>query len=92
MNDESLIEWDIEKNKKLQIERGLCFEMVINAIENNNILDDFPHPQTNKYPNQRILVIKINNYACCVPYVQNRQKKFLKTMYHNRILQKKYLT
>ena len=73
--------------------RGICFEDVVEAIKKGRILDDLKHKQQQKYPQQRILVIKINKYAYAVPYVINEEKGeiFLKTVYPSRVLTKKYL-
>jgi hypothetical protein len=84
------IEFSEEKNLILQETRGLCFDDVIKTIENNKVLDDL---KNKKYPNQKILVIKIRNYIYAVPYIVNKKKKtiFLKTVYPSRMLTKKYL-
>jgi uncharacterized DUF497 family protein len=50
------IEWNAEKNEVLKSNRDVCFEDVENAINDNRILDILPHPNQEKYPNQRILV------------------------------------
>lgn len=88
-----LVEFDEEKNLLLQVTRGISFEMVIEAITKNKILDDLKHKNSKKYPRQKMLVIKINNYAYAVPYVINKQRGtiFLKTVYPSRVLTKKYL-
>lgn len=87
------IRFNEEKNLLLQATRGISFEMVIEAITKNKILDDLKHKNSKKYPNQKILVIKINNYVYAIPYVLNEKKGeiFLKTVYPSRILTKKYL-
>lgn len=84
------IEFSEEKNLILQETRGLCFDDVIKTIENNKVLD---YLKNKKYPNQKILVIKIRNYIYAVPYIVNKKKKtiFLKTVYPSRMLTKKYL-
>ena len=63
------IRWSQEKNRQLQQERGLTFEMVLVAINRGGILDDLVHPNLIKYPNQRIMILKIGDYAYLVPYV-----------------------
>jgi hypothetical protein len=44
-----------------------------------HILDDLEHPNTDKYPNQSILVmlLKIKNYVYMVPYVEDEHTIFL---------------
>lgn len=41
------IEWDEDKNKQLQIERGLSFEAIIVAIELGKLVDIIPNPSSN---------------------------------------------
>ncbi len=84
-------DWDEEKNKKLNKERNIGFEEVKLAVEEGRLLDTFPHPNQRRYPNQRIMVVEINNYAYLVPYVREEKKTFLKTIIPNRKATKKYL-
>ena len=87
------LDFDQEKNLILKLTRGVNFDDIVEAVENNKILDDIAHFDQDSYPNQRILIVEINNYAYAVPYVidEQRQVIFLKTVYPNRILTKKYL-
>lgn len=54
-------------------------------------MDDVAHPNTKKYPNQRILIVSIDDYAYLVPYVENENEIFLKTIIPSRKASKKYL-
>jgi hypothetical protein len=54
-------------------------------------LDDIEHPNQEKYPNQFVFVIEINNYVYLVPYVENESETFLKTIIPSRKFTKKYL-
>jgi uncharacterized DUF497 family protein len=83
--------WNEEKNSLLQIERGLGFEVVLSAIEEGKILDIVDHPNQEKYPNQRMFIIEINQYVYVVPFVENEQEIFLKTIIPNRKMKRKYL-
>lgn len=85
------IDWDKEKNKKLKKDRGISFEEVLIAITDGNILDILKHPNTKHYPTQHLFVIQINNYAYIVPYVEDDEKYFLKTIIPSRKMTKKYL-
>ncbi len=87
------IEFNQEKNLLLKETRGIGFEEIIDAIEKGNLLDNLKHHDKKKYPNQKILVVKIKNYVYAVPYVLNIEKEtiFLKTVYPSRFLTKKYL-
>jgi uncharacterized DUF497 family protein len=84
------MEWDEAKNQRLKTERKLCFEDVQNAIEQGRVLDDKPHPDSVKRPNQRLLVVEINDYVCLVPYVTDGDTMFLKTIYPSRKADRTY--
>ena len=73
-----------QKNAQLFKDRGVTFYNVIEAIENDGILLNFEHENKEKYPNQKVMVINMNNYTYCVPYVIDNETWFLKTIYPNR--------
>lgn len=85
------IEWDIEKNSLLKEKRAVCFEDVENAINNDNILDIRPHPNQKKYPHQKIIVVKINDYIHYVPFVEDNEKCFLKSIIPSRKINNEFL-
>ena len=58
----------------LKESRGICFEDVVLYIEKGDILDDYQHPNQQRYPDQRIMVIGVNNYAYLVPYAENEDE------------------
>ena len=78
--------YDEEKNKILFQQRGITFEQAIEIIANEGILLDFKHPQIKKYPNQRIMVIAIDDYPYCIPYIMSDKEIVLKTIYPDRRL------
>jgi uncharacterized DUF497 family protein len=81
--------WNIEKNAQLIEERGISFERVVHHIENEEILDEIQHPNAERYPNQRIFIIEISNYAYLIPFVLNGDEIFLKTIIPSRKATKK---
>ena len=83
--------WNSEKNTQLIRERGISFERVIYHIERDEILDVVKHPNPSKYPNQRMFVLDIGNYAYLVPFVETKTEIFLKTIIPSRKATKKYL-
>ncbi len=85
------INWDAEKNQLLMVERGISFEDVLFALQAGGLLDDLAHPNDNKYPNQRIFVVEIDEYAWLVPYVENEDEIFLKSVIPSRKATKHYL-
>jgi len=86
-----LINWNEEKNIILKNERNIGFEIVAEKIRNGEIIDDIFHPNSDKYSNQRIFVIDIENYIYLVPYIENENEIFLKTIYPSRKFTKIYL-
>ena len=81
-----------EKNQLLKATRNVSFEEVLIYIKSDDLLANIAHPSA-KRPNQRLFVIKINNYAYLVPYIINLHKKeiFLKTIYPSREFTRIYL-
>jgi hypothetical protein len=77
-------DFDQKKNDLLLKRREVTFYNVIDSIAEKGILLNFDHPNQQKYPGQKILVVNINNYAYCVPYVTKGNKWFLKTIYPSR--------
>jgi hypothetical protein len=53
-------------------------------------LADEQHPNIKDYGHQRVLVLDINGYAVTVPYVVNKDEIFLKTMFKDRKMQRRY--
>ena len=66
-------------------------EEIIIAIEENKILDIVEHRNKKQYPNQKIFVINMTGYAYLVPFVEDKQKIFLKTIIPSRKATKKYI-
>lgn len=85
------INWNTEKSHALKESRGISFEDVIFYLEKGDMLDDHRHPNQQKYPGQRIMVVGINNYAYIVPYIENEDEIFLKTIIPGRKATEKYL-
>ena len=83
--------WNYEKNERLKAERGLSFEQVILHIERGDLIDVIEHPNQSKYPNQQMLVVKIGDYAYLVPFVEDEEGKFLKTISPSRKATREYL-
>jgi len=84
-------DWDDEKNKKLKKERNISFEIILSYIETGDILDKIKHPNKEKYPNQSIFIIEHENYVYLVPFIEEEEKIFLKTIIPNRKATEKYL-
>ena len=83
--------WNPDKNRRLIEERHICFEDVVFAVQQGKLLDDLIHPNNQKYRDQRIMVIELDGYAYLVPYVENEEEFFLKTIIPSRKARKRYL-
>ena len=83
--------WNHEKNEVLKIERDISFEVIALAIEADCLLDELRHPNTDQYPNQSVLVVAIDGYVYLVPYVEEKDHYFLKTVIPSRKATRDYL-
>ena len=83
--------WNDEKNATLIQERGISFEEIVFHIESGDILDLLEHPNRDCYPNQRVFVVNVEGYAYLVPFVEDEQEVFLKTIIPSRKATRDYL-
>lgn len=83
--------WSAEKNNWLMQERGVSFESMVVAIERAGLLDILAHPNGERYPGQRILVVAHEGYVYLVPFVEEVDHYFLKTVIPSRKATRDYL-
>lgn len=76
--------WSLDKNELLKQERGVSFEEITVAIQAGRLLDVVPHQNPTKYPRQRILVVEVAGYAFLVPFIEEEDHYFLKTIIPSR--------
>lgn len=81
------LNWNSEKNENLKRERRISFEEIAYLIESDQVIGIEENPG---YPNQRMYVLEIDNYAIIVPCVENDDEIFLKTAFPSRKYTKKY--
>jgi hypothetical protein len=86
-----VFDWNEDKNLKLKQERNIGFERVVLAIEEGCILDVLEHPNKEKYKNQVLIILKIDEYAYVVPAVKEKEYWFLKTIFPSRKYTDRYL-
>ncbi|UCC41267.1 MAG: toxin [Candidatus Aminicenantes bacterium] len=84
-------DWSIKKNEELKSDRNVSFEDVVFSIVHDGLLDIVEHPNKQKYPDQRVFIVKIEEYAYLVPFVEEESVIFLKTIIPSRKMTKKYL-
>lgn len=83
--------WNQEKNDLVAAERGVTFEALVVAIDSGGLLDVLAHPNPERYPNQRILVVACEGYVYLVPFVEENEHYFLKTIIPSRKATRDYL-
>ena len=83
--------WNHDKNEVLKKDRNISFEEVVLAIEADGLLDELQHPNPDKYPNQSVLVVALDGYVYLVPYVEEQDYYFLKTVIPSRKATRDYL-
>jgi hypothetical protein len=84
-------DWSPEKNAVLKRERGLTFEDIVYHIDRGGLLDTIEHPNQGRYPGQKIFIVNVEGYACLVPFIEQDNLIFLKTIIPSRKMTKLYL-
>ena len=83
--------WDPDKNERLKTGRGLSFEEIVLAIEEDGLKDILVHPNQRRYPGQVVLVVAYRGYVFLVPSVEESTHYFLKTVIPSRKATRDYL-
>jgi hypothetical protein len=83
-----IVNWNFEKNELLKKDRDISFSDILQSIEEWNFWKINRHPNKEKYPNQKILQIEINDYIHIIPFVENDEEIFLKTIFKDRKVNK----
>lgn len=85
-------DWSPLKNEQLIAERNVSFEEVVMAIHEGFLLDIIEHSNQDRYPGQKMFVVRLDDYAYLIPFVEDEEKIFLKTIIPSRKATKKYAT
>lgn len=83
--------WNHQKNEQLKIDREISFEEIVLALEGDGLLDILRHPNESRYPSQRILVVEFETYVYLVPFIEENDYYFLKTIIPSRKATRDYL-
>jgi len=83
--------WSPTKNEWLSRVRGITFERIVAAIETGALLDVLVHPNQDRYPGQRLLVVRLQRTVWLVPMVESADGLFLKTAFPSRKATRQYL-
>jgi len=89
MSDHILL-WNEKKNEELQRSRRVSFERVAELIAHDQILDTYDHPNQERYPGQRVFVVEMDDYVYLVPFIQEEDRFFLKTIIPSRKAKRRY--
>lgn len=83
--------WNNEKNDLLKTERQIAFDDIVFHIEMGFLLDVLEHPNQEKYKEQKIFVVQVDDYVYLVPFVESEDEIFLKTIIPSRKATRKYM-
>ena len=83
--------WDPGKNDKLRVERGISFEEIVYHIERGDVLVILEYPNQEKYEGQRVLIVRVGDYAYLVPFIETEIEVALKTIIPSRKATRRYL-
>ena len=84
-------DWSKVKNEWLKDQRGISFDDVVDILENEEFIDVVNHPNQTRYPNQKFFVVVLDNYVYLIPFVEDEEKFFLKTIIPSRKATKEYI-
>jgi uncharacterized DUF497 family protein len=83
--------WDPDKNERLKVARGISFEEIVLAIEEDGLKDILIHPNQRRYAGQIVLVVAYRDYIFLVPSVEESTHYFMKTIIPSRKATRDYL-
>jgi len=84
-------DWNVEKNEELKKDRNISFEEIVYYIMHGNLLDTIKNRNSERYQNQKVFIVNVENYVYLVPFVETEEIVFLKTIIPSRKMTKKYL-
>ena len=91
MRSEKAFTWNKAKNELLKATRFVSFEEVLAHMAAGDILDIIEHPNQGKYERQKILIVRMRQYAWLVPFVETEDRISLLTIIPSRKATKRYL-
>jgi len=73
-----LFDWSPEKNEFLKKERNLSFEEIALHLSEGKLWKVTNHPNPERYPNQKVFLVPVNDYIFFVPFIEDGEKFFFK--------------
>jgi hypothetical protein len=87
-----VFDWSDEKDATLRRERDIGFQDILFHIEQGDVLAIADHPNKQRYENQKIFYVRVENYVYLVPFVESEDGNiFLKTIIPSRKATKHFL-
>ena len=83
-------EWDPKKNEWLKRNRCISFEQIIFHLSQGNVWRIADHPDQRKYSGQKLYFVVVEDYVYIVPYKQEKEYVFLKTVIPSRKATREY--
>ncbi len=83
-------DWNPAKDELLRRNRMLSFYDVVYSLERGGLLDDIEHPNQQRYPRQRMYVVRIRGYVHVVPYYRREFDEFLITVFPHSTSNRRY--
>jgi hypothetical protein len=70
---------------------GLGFEKIVSHIGRGDLLDVLEHPNSDRYPGQRVLIVRLGNCVYLVPFSETDDEVLLRTIIPSRKATRDYL-
>ncbi|WP_269540184.1 BrnT family toxin [Cerasicoccus fimbriatus] len=77
-------DWNPEKNEWLKAERNISFDEIALLLSEGLLWRVMEHPNQERYPNQQIFLVPIDDYVYLIPFVMDGETIFLKTAIPSR--------
>lgn len=85
-----IVEWNEDKNQWLIENRGVSFEEVEEIYSAEQYIRIIEHPNSKKYPNQKLILFSKDEYVYCAPFIETENGIFLKTIFPDRKRTRQY--
>lgn len=82
--------WSDVKDAALKDRHGIGFGRIVEAVAGGGLVDDRGHPNLDRYPHQRQMIVRLDGQYWVVPYVRDGDILFLKTMFPGRVARAQY--
>jgi len=86
-----LFDWNLRKNEELKAQRKISFEDIVFSISRDGLMGILQHTDQKRYPGQKIFIVNVDDYAYIVPFIEDENTIFLKTIIPSRKMTRKYL-